>query len=129
MSIKKFIKSSIKKCDLFSQQVTFRYNDEPAYETVTGGCVSIILIIAFIGIFATTLLRTVEKEYINFNQSKHDEVSPSYFATTLDKNFLFAVGMDNIDVNSGERYFDIYMEFRYYHDNIKEKTIIPLMPC
>lgn len=101
MSIKKFIKSTIRKCDLFSQQVTFRYNDEPAYETVTGGCVSIIMIIAFVGIFATTLLRTVEKQYINFNLSKHDESSPSYFATTLDKNFLFAVGLDNIDLNSG----------------------------
>lgn len=96
---------------------------------MTGGCVSIILIIAFVGIFATTLLRTVEKEYINFNQSKHDESSPSYFATTLDKNFLFAVGLDNIDLNSGERYFDIYMEFRHYNNTNRNKTIIPLIPC
>lgn len=61
MSIKKSIKTIIKKCDLFSQQVTFRYNDEPAYETMTGGCISIILIITFIGIFSTTLFKTVNK--------------------------------------------------------------------
>lgn len=31
MSIKKVIKDTIKKCDIFSQKVTFRYNDEPEY--------------------------------------------------------------------------------------------------
>ncbi len=93
MRIKKLLKSTIRKCDLFSQQVTFRYNDEPTYETVTGGCISIIMIIAFIGIFATSLLRTVRKEYIVFNQSRHDEDSPGYFATTLEETFMFAVGL------------------------------------
>ena len=67
MTFKKSAKAFIKKFDLFCQQVTFRYNEEPAYESLTGGCMSIILIIAFLGIFATTLLRTFNKEYIDYN--------------------------------------------------------------
>lgn len=72
MHIKKTLIGVIKKFDLFSQQITFRYNEEPAYESVTGGCISIILIIFFLGIFSTTLLRTIDKEYINFNLSRYD---------------------------------------------------------
>ena len=129
MSCKNTLKSLLKRFDMFSQQVTFRYNDEPAYESLTGGCISLLLIIAFVGIFATTLFRTVEKEYINFNQSRHDEESPGYFATTLDKTFMFAIGLDGIDATHGERYFDIYMQFRDYNSTHKLKTMMPLQIC
>lgn len=42
---------------------------------------------------------------------------------------MFAIGMDNIDVNSGERYFDIYMESRHYYGTAKDKVAVALAPC
>lgn len=42
---------------------------------------------------------------------------------------MFAVGMDNIDMNSGSRYFDVVMQFRHYNSTKKIKTTIPLIPC
>ncbi len=32
-------------------------------------------------------------------------------------------------MNSGERYFDVFMEYRFYHDNIRDKAFINLVPC
>lgn len=42
---------------------------------------------------------------------------------------MFAIGMDNIDMNTGERYFDVFMEFRHYYGAVKDKVSVPLIPC
>lgn len=42
---------------------------------------------------------------------------------------MFAIGLDNIDVNSGDRYFDISMQFRHYNATHKLKINKPLSPC
>lgn len=42
---------------------------------------------------------------------------------------MFAIGLDGIDVNRGERYFDLYMQFRHYNSTHKIRTNIQLEPC
>lgn len=42
---------------------------------------------------------------------------------------MFALGIETLDVNYGERYFDIYMQFRNYNSTHKTKTNIPLKVC
>ena len=73
MSFKRRIKQMIRTADMFSHNVSFRYNDEPAYESLTGGCISILMMFAFIGIFTTTLSRTINKDFIEFNVNRFDE--------------------------------------------------------
>ena len=65
MGCKQKLKEFFKTFDLFSQPVTLRYNDEPEYETVTGGVCSIIMIIIFIAIFTGTAINTFNKLYVN----------------------------------------------------------------
>jgi hypothetical protein len=62
----------VKKSDLFGCQVSFRWDEESTYESLTGGTISILLTFFFIGIFSTTMLRTVSKDYINFNETRND---------------------------------------------------------
>ena len=64
MSIKKRLRQFAKSCDLFGQPVTFRYGDEPSYESVTGGVCSIIMVIIFFAIFTGTTINTLNKKYI-----------------------------------------------------------------
>ncbi len=61
MTFKKSFKQLVKACDLFAKPVTFRYGDEPEYESVTGGTVSIALIIVFAVIFTNTVLNTFNR--------------------------------------------------------------------
>lgn len=56
--VTKSIKEAIKSWDLFSQSPTFRFGDEPEYQSLTGGVCSIIIVIAFLVIFVTTAIST-----------------------------------------------------------------------
>jgi len=69
---------------LFSRPVTPNYQGEPDYETLTGGICSILLIITFIVVFATTLLGTFGKEFIDFRESKIVSDDPTAYNLTLD---------------------------------------------
>jgi hypothetical protein len=66
MSFKKTIKNIIRKSDVFGFPATFCYNEEPVYQSIAGGVMSICLIAFFVGIFASTLIKTFGKEYIDF---------------------------------------------------------------
>lgn len=61
MSILAKLKTFVRSMDLFAQPVTFRYAGAPNYESLTGGVASIILILLFVGIFATTVIATLKK--------------------------------------------------------------------
>ena len=114
---------------MFSQGVSFRYNDQKQYETFTGGCISLLLLITFIGIFTTTFVRTLNKEYITYDIGQYEQDEPTYFNTTLNNTFMFAVSFSTIDMNSGPRYFDITMAKTTYNKTGKYKTNIPLKAC
>jgi hypothetical protein len=57
------------------------------------------------GVFANTFINTLNKKEVNFTISRFAQENPTYYATTLDKSYLFAVGLEGIDLNSGPRYF------------------------
>ena len=64
MAIKTVLANNIKKIDLFPTSAFIRYKGESDYTIVTGGCTSIIVIIALIALFFTEGLKTVKKEII-----------------------------------------------------------------
>lgn len=42
---------------------------------------------------------------------------------------MFAVSLEGFDMNEGDRWFDIYMQFRSYDSSGRNKTTVPLQPC
>ena len=128
MGFKKRIRELIKTFDLFAQPVSFRYADEPAYESVTGGICSIIMIAIFVAIFTGTTINTLNKKYITSTTTYSSEINPSFYTVGSD-SFMFAIGITGINLNEGERWFDVYLQFRSYDSNNRNKTFIPLQPC
>ena len=117
-----------KAFDLFSQPVTFRYDNEPEYETFTGGACSMIVIIVFIAIFTSTTINTFNKVYIDSKVTHFEEVDPIYYTVGTNK-FMFAVGISGLNLNEGNRWFDVYMQYRSYDAQGRNKTFIQLVPC
>ena len=114
MGCLKSIKEAVKGFDLFSRNISLRYEDDMDYTTFTGGVGSILLITLFIVIFASTVVSAFGKEEITSTTSFFEEKHPSLFKIGVDK-FMFAVGITDIDMNKDERrWFDIQMEFRHY---------------
>lgn len=62
---KKTAKAFVLRSDLFAADTTLRYNGEPAYETLCGGVFSIMLVIFFIVVFATSFIDILNKVVIN----------------------------------------------------------------
>ena len=98
MKVLKKIKKICKTFDFFAHRVSFRYDDEPAYETVSGGVCSIIMIIVFIAIFTGTTVNTLNKVYINSATKLIEDIDPSYYRMGTD-TFMFAVGLTGINMN------------------------------
>jgi hypothetical protein len=55
---------------LFAQIPAYRYNEEPDYKTVTGGFISLITILGFMGVFANTFISTLNKKEVSFTISR-----------------------------------------------------------
>lgn len=107
--IKKTVKDIIKNFDFFSQPVTFRFNDQSAYQSITGGIVSIGVIILFAVLFTTTILQTFQKSNVEGKTTKIQQEDPSYSVIKAD-TFMFGVGITGINLNVGPKWFDVYFE-------------------
>ncbi len=70
--LKKFIKNFILRMDLFAAQPTLRYNGEGSYETVYGGCLSLLMMIGFAVIFYQSFYEVLNK--VNISSSLNVEV-------------------------------------------------------
>lgn len=58
-------KDIVLRCDLFAANPTLRVRGEPAYENAICGVISLVLIGAFIGIFAGQVLSVLQKTHIS----------------------------------------------------------------
>ena len=59
------LRNTVLRFDVFSSGTTLRINGESNYESVCGGILSIILICAFIGIFAASFIGVLTKSNPN----------------------------------------------------------------
>ena len=124
----KLVKGVIRNCDLFAHKVGLRFGDEPDYESLTGGLLSIIMMVVFVVIFANATLSTINKVYIDSKIILREKTHPPSFEIGVNE-FMFAVGFSDIDMNRGERLFDLEMEFRSYAPGARNKTKVNLVPC
>lgn len=105
----KKVKDTIKGMDVFAQPATFRISQSPNYQSHTGGIVSIVMIIVFICIFASTVLNTINRKEITTKMTFYQEEDPSRYETGVN-NFMFAVGLENADLSGSKKWFDIYID-------------------
>lgn len=57
-------------------------------------------------VFTGTLTNTLNKSYISSTVTKFEEIDPTYYKVGTD-SFIFAIGVTGINLNEGERWFDI----------------------
>ena len=86
------------------------------------------MIIIFIAIFTGTTINTINKLYVNSKTTFYEETNPTYYTVGTD-DFLFAVGINGLNLNEGDRWFDVYMQYRSYGPDGRNKTYLPLKPC
>lgn len=73
-----FLTNLLKGFDLFSTNVSLRYEDGSSFETATGGICSIILVVVFIIVFMGTLTNTLNRVYIDSTTTNIQEGNPSH---------------------------------------------------
>ncbi len=78
------------------------------------------MIIVFVSIFSSSVLSTINRTEIDAKTTYISEEDPSYNEVPT-ANFLFAVGVSNINLNSGKKWFDFYIE--KIEVNKKKKSI------
>ena len=58
---KNFVRNFVLRSDMFAAAPTLRYNGESSYESLFGGFLSMILVICFTAIFATSFINVLTK--------------------------------------------------------------------
>ena len=79
--LKQFARNFVLRSDMFAAQSTLRYAGQSSYETIFGGILSIIMVLAFMVIFSTTFYDVLTK--INVSSSNDIEVNNLEFRMTL----------------------------------------------
>ncbi len=95
--------------DLFASPQLLRYRNETNYSTLTGGCISLIIIVIFGTFLIKNSVSVLTKSEVNARDSTYFLENPTYTSFTFDSSskFMIGVGLQDIDLNTGGRYFDI----------------------
>lgn len=131
MRINKF-KELIYRCDFFKTTEYFRYNQEPQYRTLTGAVCSIIIVVVFASIFSASIINTFDKKVITWQYGLSQTITEELNITAnsfIHPHFMFAVGVDDINLVSGSRYFNFRLEQIRKDTNGVKTTSMELLPC
>ncbi len=104
-----WVKSLLLQLDLFWSTDYFRYRSEPEYRTLTGGVCSLLLIITLAAVFSSSVIGTLSKQTINWQYSVAQQTDIEFSVTVDTKEpakFMFAVGINEMDLVTAPRYFD-----------------------
>lgn len=126
----KLLRDLLKGFDLFSTNVSLRFEDSATFETATGGFFSIALVVLFVIVFMGTLSNTLNRNSISATTTNIQEADPTHTQLNTSK-FMFALGINDVNIIEGERWFDIYMQFRKYKasEGTRDRYMVPLKRC
>ena len=115
-----------------------RYDNETEYKTVTGGIITIsIIILVTIG-FASMITDTLNKTAISSSLNVQKSNDPTFYNLIADSdhNFMFGISIQPMDLSftvnlaTGPRYFDVTLETYHVQSGvIKEITSANLVQC
>lgn len=117
--------------DFFNSSQMLRFQKENEYRTLTGGIISICIIITIIISFASMILDTLNLSTINYTENALKRVDPSLTVITAhpDHNFMFAIEVWRQNLSAPVRYFDVVSVFYYEEYGISTTIDMPLVQC
>jgi hypothetical protein len=116
--------------DLFSNGELLKYKGEGTYQTYTGSIFSVLIIIVFVAFFFNYCKETFNRENITNTPRVRPSLNSTYNTNDSSSAFMFAVGLDGIDLSSGERLFDIILSSVVYQNGKPFSSVdVPLEPC
>jgi hypothetical protein len=109
MGLLRKLQSLIKVTDFFYSSEMLRYNDENEYRTLTGGLISIGIIITILVGFASMIIDTLNLNTISTTSEliKNKIPTPSILSTSPDSHFMFAAEIWHVNLSDIVRYFDV----------------------
>lgn len=119
---------AIEEFDLFAPGIALRYKSENDFKTYTGAVVSIALIVFFGIVFANKFIDMVHRNDITSTVQSLEENDPSIFDTST-PDFMFAIGLNSISMNTGLRYFNVLVDQYVSINQTKSKRSIETVPC
>lgn len=109
MKLLSLLKDLIEMNDFFYSTQLLRFKKEGEYRTLTGGILSIGIIVVIVVGFANMIMDTLKRN--TFTTAFKSEKSPNPTLLTLEadpkKNFMFGVEIWRHNLNAPTRYFDV----------------------
>ena len=125
MGLKDLIQNSVWRMDLLSATPTFRTRQQPVYETVFGGLLSIVVLGFFYYFLCLQLHEMLNKLTISFSQGVDDNVS----STSAITSFPFAVAIEGVDLAVSPKKFIFELVQTKIIAGVPALTPLSLSPC
>lgn len=131
MKFFRVVKAFLLKIDIFGSSEMLRYKGEGKYQTMTGGTITLALIIIFSIVTLQSFSSVVNKAAVSATDSTYFLDDPTYTSFKIsDSKFIFGVGVSNYNLNSGKRYFNIDLISMSYKNGKKISEVYhELQPC
>lgn len=138
MKLFQTLKTLVSSIDMFYSTEMLRYDSDTEYKTITGGVITLSIVVMVTVGFASMIVDTLNRTAITSSLNIQKSNDPTYYDLKADPNSMsmFGVMMQPIDVEfivdiaNGPRYFDISMILYHLKDGaIYNATDVPLVPC
>ena len=109
MKCKSCLAEVIRTCDLFSLTQFLRYDQDEDYKTISGGTISLLVVIIFVIMLASNAVSTVNKTDISWSATTEKSFLSSSTTLTFNpqNNKMVSVGIVGFDLNNPtQRFFD-----------------------
>ena len=87
------LKKVIKRCDLFYSSEMLRYENQLEYKSLTGGILSLALIVTVIVGFANMIILTMRRENISSVKEVMRQSDPPFMSVEVSAENKFMMGM------------------------------------
>lgn len=125
------LKKFLRNIDLFASSQLLRFKTETDYSTLTGGFLSLLIIIIFGALLIQNSISVFSKNSVNGLDLVYYLEDPTFTSFQFgDSDFIIAVGITDLNLSSAERYFDISLSTQVFsYGNFVNETIHQLEPC
>lgn len=127
MGLLSIIKETIYKADFFSSAQFFRFRGDADNKTLTGGLLSLSLIVALLVLFSNMVITTLDKIIITSSTSTTQmQDPPASILSTKNNGSTFMLGVEiwQFNLNSGPRYFDIKLRNRAFDKAVETNDTV-----
>lgn len=94
---------------MFYASDMLRYEKEGEYSTITGGIISVGIIIAILVGFASMILDTLDLSVITTQASLTKQIDPTsaILTTEPEAHFMFGIELWRLNLSDSKRFFDV----------------------